>query len=158
MNSGSLVSINVSSGGVPKGRVEQCRLTKLGLEGDRQRDLDHHGGPDRAVTLFSSDKVTLLQAEGHPIVVGSLGENLTVAGLDWALFVPGARVNVGEIVLELTTYAAPCRNISGAFIGGDLNRINQKLHPGWSRLYARVLEEGMVQVGDPVSLTARAAP
>lgn len=156
LNAGSLVSINVSDGGVPKRRVEQCRITKLGLEGDRQRDLDHHGGPDRAVTLFSLDRLALLQREGHPIVVGSIGENLTVGGLDWALFVPGARVNVGEVVLELMTYAAPCRNILGAFIDGDLNRVNQKIHPGWSRLNARVLDEGIVRIGDPVSLAARA--
>ena len=75
-NAGRLVSINVSNGGVPKRRVEQCRITKLGLEGDRQTDLHHHGGPDRAVTLFSLDKLALLRAEGHPIAVGSTGENL----------------------------------------------------------------------------------
>jgi len=30
-------------------------------------------------------------------------------------------------------------------------RVAQKVHPGWSRLYARVLREGSVQIGDAVS-------
>ena len=152
MNAGSLASINISNGGVPKGRAEACRITKLGLEGDRQNDLRHHGGEERAVTLFSVEKIALLQGEGHPIVPGSMGENLSVSGLDWELFVPGRRVSVGEVVLELTKFAAPCQNISGSFVGGDFTRVSQKVHPGWSRLYARVLQDGVVRIGDAISL------
>lgn len=152
MQSGSLVSINVSNGGVPKLPVEECRVTKLGLEGDRQRDLRYHGGPERAVTLFSLEQIQALQAEGHPIANGTIGETLTVSGVDWALFVPGARVTIGPVVLALTKYAPPCQNISGSFAGGDFTRVSQKLHPGWSRLYARVLEEGVVRTGDAVSI------
>lgn len=152
MPSGSLVSINVSNGGVPKLRVQECRVTKLGLEGDRQRDLRYHGGPDRAVLLFSLEQIQALRAEGHPIESGTIGENLTISGLDWGVFVPGFRVSVGEVVLELTEYAPPCRNISGSFVGGELSRVSQKAHPGWSRLCARVIQEGVVRVGDGVSV------
>lgn len=152
MSKGSLVSINVSNGGVPKLRVEECRVTRLGLEGDRQRDLRYHGGPDRAVTLFSLEQIQALQAEGHAISTGTIGENLTLGGLDWARLVPGARVTVGPVVLELTRYAPPCRNIAGSFAEGDISRVSQKIRPGWSRLYARVLEEGVVRTGDAVSV------
>jgi MOSC domain-containing protein YiiM len=30
--------------------------------------------------------------------------------------------------------------------------MSQKVHPGWSRTYARVIEGGMIRPGDPVEL------
>jgi MOSC domain-containing protein YiiM len=152
MASGTLVSINLSNGGVPKLPVEECAITTSGLNGDRQRDLRHHGGEQRAVSLFSSELIDALQAEGHPIAHGTIGENLTLSGLDWALVVPGRRLLIGDVELQLTSYASPCRNIASAFIGGDMNRVSQKLHPGCSRLYAKVLREGVVRTGDTAEL------
>jgi len=149
---GVVHAINVSTGGVPKLPRDSCYIGVNGVEGDRQRDLRYHGGPDRAVCLYSLDLIEALQAEGHAITPGSIGENLTVEGVDWARMVPGARVEVGPVVLELTDYAAPCANIARSFERRQYARVNQKLHGGWSRLYARVLNEGMVRVGDSVSL------
>ena len=151
-SAGSLASINVSAGGVPKRPVPECRISVQGLEGDRQRDLRYHGGLERAVSLFSLERIRALQAEGHPIASGSIGENLTLAGLDWDLVVPGKRLRVGPALLEMTRYASPCRNITGSFADGNMNRVSAKLHPGWSRLYARVLEDGVLRVGDPAAL------
>jgi MOSC domain-containing protein YiiM len=144
--------INVSKGGVPKLPRPSCYVSVNGLEGDRQRDLRHHGGPDRAVCLYSLDLIQALQAEGHAITPGSIGENLTVSGIDWTAMVPGAKVEIGPVVLELTDYAAPCSNIARSFERRQYVRVNQKVHAGWSRLYARVLAEGTVQVGDRVAL------
>jgi MOSC domain-containing protein YiiM len=64
--------------------------------------------------------------------------------------VPGARVEVREVLLELTAYAAPCTNLLGCFRDGEFKRVSQKVHPGWSRLYARVLREGEIKLGDVV--------
>ena len=147
---GTLVSINISRGGVPKRPLPCCAVTANGLEGDRQRDLRCHGGPDRAVCLFSEELIAALQAEGHPIGAGTIGENLTLKGISWAAMVPGARLDVGEVRIELTDYAAPCNNIAGSFQRRQYVRVNQKVHPGWSRLYARVIREGTVRPGDRV--------
>ena len=146
-------SINVSGGGVPKRGVKEALVGKEGVAGDRQRDLRFHGGPERAVTLFSTERIELLRAEGHPIEAGSTGENLTVSGLTWDELAPGTRLRVGETELEITRYASPCANIRGSFADGDFSRISQKAHPGWSRLCARVLEEGLVREGDAVEVT-----
>ena len=100
--------------------------------------------------LYSLELIRALQAEGHPIDAGSIGENFTVAGVDWPQMVPGATLQVGAVLVELTDYAAPCNNLMPYFIGGKFKRVSQKVHPGWSRLYARVLREGTVQVGDAV--------
>jgi MOSC domain-containing protein YiiM len=148
--SGALRSINVSDGGVPKLPVERATIRTVGVAGDRQRNLQVHGGPDRAVCLYSLDLIETLRAEGHPIASGTIGENLTIAGLPWGELVPGICVDVGEVSLELTSYANPCRNIIGSFRDGQIQRVSAKRHPGWSRVYARVLREGTVTIGDPV--------
>ena len=146
-----LHSINVSAGGVPKLACRSALVRSSGVEGDRQRDLRYHGGPTRAVSLYSLELIRALQAEGNPIDVGCIGENFTLEGVPWDRMVPGAALKVGEVQLELTSYAAPCNNLVPYFAGGKFVRVAQKVHPGWSRLYASVLREGSVQVGDPVS-------
>jgi len=147
---GTLVSINISNGGVPKRPLPACLVRAGGLQGDRQRDLRYHGGPDRAVSLFSEDLIAALQAEGHPISAGTIGENFTLKGISWAEMIPGATLNVGEVRIELTDYAAPCNNIAASFQRRYIGRVSQQANPGWSRLYARVLKEGTVRVGDAV--------
>ncbi len=148
---GRIFQLNVSKGGVPKLAVREAVLTAGGLEGDRQRDLRFHGGPDRAVCLFALERILELQAEGHPIFPGSAGENVTVAGLDWSRLAPGARLALGaHALVEVTSYTSPCKKIAASFLGGDFKRISQKVRPGDSRLYARVLRPGRVGVGQGV--------
>jgi MOSC domain-containing protein YiiM len=148
---GRVSQINLSNGGVPKLPVAEARVTTDGIVGDRQKHTAFHGGPTRAVSLFSLEVIERLRAEGHPIGPGSTGENVTVAGLDWRLLAPGSRLALGdEFVLEITGYAAPCATIKASFADGRFKRISQKVNPGESRLYARVLREGRVSAGDRV--------
>lgn len=144
--------ISISRGGVPKTPASDARITRTGLIGDIQKNTKHHGGPDRAVCLFSLEVIQKLQAEGHPIVPGSTGENLTIEGLDWASVRPGARLAIGEgeggVELEIVSYTNPCATIRNSFTGLAFGRITQELHPGESRVYARVVREGVVRVGD----------
>lgn len=153
MSEGVVVQVSVSDGGVPKLAVEEARVGTLGLEGDHQRNLRVHGGPERAVCLFSFEVIEALQAEGHPIVPGSAGENVTVAGLDWTTIVPGVRMCLGDAVeLEVTSYTLPCANNARWFADRNFDRIHPELHPGWSRVYARVTAEGSIRPGDPVTV------
>ena len=69
---GTLVSINISRGGVPKRRVNGAQVAQLGLQGDGQDDIKHHGGPERAVCVYSLERIHSLQSEGHPIDVGTV--------------------------------------------------------------------------------------
>lgn len=155
---GTLASINTSNGGVPKLPRPEAHISTLGVEGDQQRDLRHHGGPDRAVCLYSLDVIHALQREGHSPSPGVLGENLTVSGIDWTAVAPGTVVEVGEVRLRITGYTVPCRNLSEWFDGENVARISQKLHPGWSRVYARVEQPGLVRVGDRVRVLPAADP
>ena len=150
---GSIVSINVSSGGVPKKSVSVAQVTQWCVEGDRQNDRIHHGGPERAVSLFSSELIKALRDEGHPIDIGTAGENITVQGLDWSLVMPGVRVRLGDtVLLEITSFTKPCKTIRESFRGGEFIRISQKVYPGWSRVYAKVLKEGEIRTGDGVEV------
>ncbi|HJT20232.1 MAG TPA: MOSC domain-containing protein [Nitrospira sp.] len=145
--------INVSDGGVPKRPVFEAKVTERGLDGDRQVNLKVHGGPDRALCLFSLEVIERLQDEGHPIDPGSAGENLTLAGLAWETLGPGTRLHVGpDVRLEIASYCAPCELNAQWFREGRYSRISQKKHPGWSRLYARVLQGGVVRPGDEVKI------
>ena len=150
MRGARIAQISRSEGGVPKRAVPAARVTTLGLEGDVQRNRTIHGGAERALCLFSLE---LIQAEGHPISPGSIGENLTLEGIDWSVVVPGACLRLGsEVVVQVTRYTAPCVNITGSFRDHDSAHVSQKLHPGDSRVYARVLHEGNVESGDPVRI------
>ena len=112
-----------------------------------------HGGTERAVCLFSAEILDSLRADGHQIGPGATGENVTIRGIDWKKLVPGSRIHLGEqVIVEVTSYAAPCRIISHCFKGGDFNVINQATHPGRSRLYARGRAQGTMYPGDDVTL------
>jgi len=149
---GILHSINVSDGGVPKLPRPHARIRASGVEGDRQEDRIFHGGPDRAVCVYALELIEALQGEGHPIVPGAIGENLTIQGIDWIDIRPDTRLEIGDVLLEVTRSTTPCHKIAAAFADREFTRVSQKVHPGWSRYYARVLREGLVTTGDRVLL------
>lgn len=153
---GHVFQLNCSNGGVPKLPVREALLTKTGILGDEQAHTSFHGGPERAVCLFALERILELQKEGHAIYPGSVGENVTVTGLDWNLFVPGARVALGdEVLIEISSYTTPCKTIRASFASGRFERIAPKKYPGHSRVYARVLQTGHLIIGQPVRLLKR---
>ena len=125
-----IVQVNTSPGGVPKRPVAQVQVDLLGLSGDDHDDLVHHGGPDPAVSLLPIERIEALAGEGHPIAAGSVGENITTRGIDWDAVQPGARLRLGaEVVIEITSFAAPCRTIRAAFRGGDSTASTRSASP-----------------------------
>ena len=68
-----LIQISVNpQGGVPKYRVAETFISVEGVQGDKQRNRKFHGGPQRAVCLYSHELIRALQDEGHPIDCGRL--------------------------------------------------------------------------------------
>lgn len=148
---GYIFQLNCSDGGVPKRPVREAELTPTGLDCDRQAHLKIHGGPERALCLYALEQITALQDEGHPIYPGSIGENVTIVGLDWKTLAPGHRLALGdEVIIEISSYAGPCQTIRNSFMDGKFKRISQKKHPGDSRLYARVIKTGRLATGQKV--------
>lgn len=145
--------INASRGGVPKLPLRSAEIGSLGITADDHNNKVNHGGPDKAICLFSLELIRALQIEGHPIFPGSTGENITIVGLDWSLVIPGLRLQIGQTVeLEITKYTTPCRTIRDSFVDQNIDRISWQIYPGWARAYARVLQSGMVIVGDRIRI------
>jgi MOSC domain-containing protein YiiM len=155
MNNGRIFQINASKGGVPKRAMRTADVEELGITVDHQNDTCHHGGPDRALVVYSLERLLSLQAEGHPIYPGSIGENVTISGVPWEELSPGMLLRLGEVLAEITDYASPCATIRRSFREEDFSRVAEKKNPGWSRLTLRVLQPGRMSVGDPVTVLPR---
>ena len=151
--SGVVQQISVSGGGVPKTAIAGGYVGSSGLIEDAHLE-PFHGGLEKALCLYSLEVIQQLAAEGHPITPGAAGENVTVEGVDWELVKPGTRWQIGaEVAIEITHYTTPCKKNSRWFVAGDISQMNQQIHPGRSRVYARVISEGEIRVGDQFEAT-----
>ena len=147
---GTVAGVHRSAGGVPKRPVAAATVGRRGVEGDRQADRRFHGRVWQALCVWSLEVIEALAAEGHPIVPGAAGENLTLAGLDWSELRSGTRLRAGGVLAELSLPTVPCAKNARWFRDGDFMRMSHDRHPGWSRWYATVVEPGEVAVGDAV--------
>src|SRR5688572_28726863 len=119
-----IFQLNMSSGGVPKLPVRDAVIETNGLVGDVQTHTKIHGGPMRAVCLYSLERILELQTEGHRVFPGSIGENITITGLSWPVLEAGQRWAFGdEAILELVKQTDPCKNIAASFIDGNFKRV-----------------------------------
>ena len=159
---GLIASINVSHpGGVPKRPIDRTFITTRGLIGDGQRTREPiHGGPEKAVCLYGVEQIRRVNADGHHLYPGAIGENLTLSGLDLGGLASGDRLRIGDPamgpIIQLSDPAAPCKNIAGSFEDWRIARVSHKVRPEDSRWYARVLREGPVVSGDSIELLGAA--
>jgi MOSC domain-containing protein YiiM len=151
---GRVDSLQASGGGVPKQAIPVAEIDVSGVIGDVQRTRRHHGRPWQAICLYSNDVIEALRQEGHPIVAGGTGENLTISGIDWSRLRGGLTITIGDVALRTTATAIPCHQIAGCFMDRRSDRIHHADHPGWARWYASVLGGGTVSRGDTITVTA----
>ena len=146
----SVIQINISRGGMPKLPVESARITRLGVAGDSSRNRKYHGGPNRAVCLFSIEQYDWLRSLGIDLANGSLGENFTTEGLDLQSISVGDRVRAGGCEIEITKVRTPCSNLK------QWHPKLQQIIEGNSGWMAKVIEEGQVHPGDRLMVIRRA--
>jgi MOSC domain-containing protein YiiM len=150
--SGEVHGCFISGGGVPKIPVDELVVSATGAVGDTQKTRKHHGRPWQALCLWSSDVVGDLAKDGHPIKPGFAGENISIAGLDWAEVRPGSQLRIGAVLIETSLYALPCAKNAAWFTNRDFERMHHRRETGVSRIYASVLEPGTIRPGDSVTL------
>lgn len=134
-------------------------VRRAGLGGDHVCDQRYHGGPDHAVYAFAREDLDVWGRRlGSPLPDGHFGENLTTSGIDVNEAVIGERWRVGTALLEVAKVRTPCRVFAG-FMGvtghqeqGWIRRFTAEGRPG---PYLRVLEEGVVEAGDPLVVEHR---
>ncbi len=141
---GTLVQVSVSRGGMPKLPVLQAYVGTAGVEGDRQLNKKFHGGPDRAVCLFSTELYDRLRNFKIDLVHGSVGENFTTTGINLQKLQPGDRLKVGGCTIGITKVRIPCASLKKW--DADL----PELMVGFSGWVAKVLTEGIVRPGDKI--------
>jgi MOSC domain-containing protein YiiM len=140
-----LVQVNVSTGGMPKLPVLSAEVMRDGVAGDWQKNRKYHGGPNRAVCVFSEELYACLRDKGIDLVNGSVGENFTTRGLDLHKLSVGDRLRVGsQCLIEITNVRVPCSQLKKW--DADLPELIVG-HSGW---VAKVVAEGVVKPGDPI--------
>lgn len=93
---GRVSAVCVGPGGIPKHAVESARVGPTGVEGDRQR-FRFHGGPNRAVCLFSIEDYASLRRDGVACEMpGTFGENVLTEGLDFRELRPDDELVIGD--------------------------------------------------------------
>ena len=147
------------SSGIYKSAVPgRIFLSTVNLVGDGQADLTVHGGPDKAVCVYSMDhypfwRRELLVEECGP---GWFGENFSIEGqteLDVAI---GDTYRIGTAVVQISQPRAPCWKLGRRWKRLDMPKlVVQSGLTGW---YLRVLETGHVEGGDVLTLVERLYP
>lgn len=130
-------------------------LRKLNLEGDGQADLRVHGGVDKALYAYPND-VYALWKKARPndsFEYGAMGENLSVSTLPEDQIYIGDIYELGGALIQAVQPRFPCFKLSLKFedpkVLKDFMEINR---PG---VYFRVIQEGMLAVGDEFKLKDR---
>ena len=130
---------------------ESVRVTRLGLEGDVIVSRKHHGGPDQAIYVYGAGDYEWWSKElGRDIAPGTFGENLTISELESAQFNIGDYLNIDEVTLQVTAPRIPCGTFAARM--DDPQWVKRFRHAERPGLYCRVIKDGFVRTGDPVSM------
>lgn len=129
-------------------------IRRTNLEGDRQSDLRVHGGEFKAVYGYGAQHYARWEEElGRPLPPGMFGENLTIEELDEVDICVGDTFRIGEATLEAVQPRQPCFKLGVRF--DDPGMVKRFMQSGRSGVYFRVVDEGRVEAGDPVTRVAR---
>lgn len=128
------------------------KVLRLGLEGDEQADLSVHGGLAKAIYAYPSEHYAYWrqqrQASGlsPDLPFGSMGENLTLAGLlETDLFV-GDEWHFSDCVLRITQPRQPCFKFNAVM--GDKLAAKKMAQTGFCGAYLSVVTPGTLSAGE----------
>jgi MOSC domain-containing protein YiiM len=170
--SGRLASLNVARAsavsingrrvmtGIGKRPVDGPRaVLPLGIEGDEQADLTVHGGLSKAVYGLSGRALRLLadgagagrdRLVGRADPPGSLGENLTVAGVVESEVFIGDVLRFPGCALAVSEPRYPCFKFNAAM--GFKHAGKLMVQSGWCGWYLAVREPGTIAAGETFAI------
>jgi len=141
MNSGRVLAVSISrEKGVRKNPVGSAELREnYGIVSDA-----HAGEWHRQVSLLAFESIEKLQGKGLRVSAGDFGENVTTLGIELAALSVGARIAVGESLLEVTQIGKECHTRCAIYReAGDCVMPREGI-------FARVLIGGTVRPNDVV--------
>ena len=121
---------------------EAVLVAGFGIERDRKG-----GHPRRNLNVMDQEVLGRLAGEGYPADPGVLGENLIVQGVQLTEQPSGTLVRIGlDAVIELIALREPCYKLT------PLDPRMPDSVIGRVGMMARVVEGGVVRVGDSVAV------
>jgi len=131
------------------------RLGRTNLAGDGQANLKVHGGPDKAVLAYAASHYPAWREELDmpDLAYGAFAENFTITFLNEGNVCLGDIYAIGGARVEVSQPRQPCANITHRWkLPGLTERVRATGRHGW---YMRVLEEGEIEAGEPITLLDR---
>ena len=122
----------------------------LNLEGDRQADLRVHGGPNKAVYVYTRENIDYWREclGRSDLVPGTFGENLTVEELPETLVSIGDEFEIGTARFQVSQPRLPCFKLG--IVMGNQRFVKTFQKSGRTGFYVRVLREGTIEAGDEI--------
>ncbi len=106
----------------------------------------HAGTWHRQVSLLAHESIEKMQALGLEVDSGDFAENITTSGIRLFTLPVGARLTVGETLLEVTQIGKECHTRCAIFYqAGDCVMPKEGI-------FARVLKGGTIKPGDELTL------
>ena len=131
---------------------QAVNVTEMGIEGDRQADLQVHGGYDKAVYAYSHKHYQYWSDELGEIYTdyGLVGENLTVDDLDEKEINIGDVLEIGNTRLQVSQPRIPCYKVGIKMNKREFPKIFSK--SGLLGSYLRVMQKGVINIGDEIKI------
>lgn len=147
----SFLGKEIVTGICKKPVTRPLRLEKNGFEGDGVGDLKHHGGPDKAVCIYGVNHYPYWEnILGAALPPSPFGENLSLSDLDENRICIGDVFQAGTAVVQASQPRQPCSTLAARF--GRRDMVKLVVDSGRTGCYLRVLEEGVVEVGNALIL------
>jgi len=164
LNTARAEALVTPNGTVPSGIRKRSRegavaVRTLGLEGDEQADLSVHGGLSKAIYAYPSEHYGFWQtvraqagAAGweDTLAPGSLGENLTLAGLLESQVWIGDRLRFADCELVVSEPRYPCFKFNAVMGFAQASKL--MVQSGWCGFYLAVLRPGTLAAGESFEL------
>lgn len=129
-------------------------LSQTGLEGDEQADLRVHGGPDKAVCVYSVENLPRWsEILGASLSSGAFGENFSVEGMTESDVYIGDVYEAGGAFVQVSQPRRPCFKLAVRHGLPEMALLVQE--SGKTGFYLRCLDGGAVRKGDEITLFTR---
>ena len=128
--------------GIRKTEVPSIKvLVNHGIVGDA-----HAGNWHRQISLLAKESIDKLNGLGIKLTAGIFAENIVTEGIELTSLPVGARLSVGNTVLEVTQIGKECHNDC------EIKRTAGKCVMPTEGIFAKVINEGEIFPGDNIEI------
>lgn len=140
---GKIVSINISEKkGTKKYPVLRCEMIEnFGFVSDA-----HAGDSLKQISLLDNESIIEAKNRGIDVSMGDFAENITTQGLELLSLSIGARLKLGNGIIEITQLGKNCHRMCDVGI-----RLGECIMPK-NGVFAKVIKGSMINVGDGIEI------